>query len=118
MPVRRDLFVYAAETPLDPHVHGEIVEGPATVTHVDDGAGGRVAAIVAKPLPPDPLPRRGVVIAHGGFDGGKHLFRDHAIETAAAGFISLVADTTFPRVGDIRVVEEAVRGSVVTHMRS
>ena len=119
MPVRHDLFVYASHAPLDLTVEAELTEGPAAVANVsyDGGQGRRVNALIAKPRQAD-ASRRGVVIAHGGFEGGKHLFRDHAIEMAAAGFVAIVADTTFPSAGDRDKVEEARRSSVVTHMRS
>jgi dienelactone hydrolase len=82
----------------------------------DDGAGGAAQALVVRPLERDAA--AGVVIAHGGFEGGKHLFLDQAVELAAEGFVALAADTVFPRSGSAAAVEAAVRASVLTHRRS
>jgi predicted esterase len=71
-------------------------------------------------VPPSGLYRgsSAVVVAHGGFEGGKELFRDQALEISGRGFTVLAADTAFPRTGGAGAVEAGVRTGVLTHRRS
>jgi hypothetical protein len=117
--VRSDLFRYDRSAQLRFSVNDERAEDGATVTDVryDDGEAGEVDAVVVRPrnLTGKRLP--GVILAHGGFDGGKHLFIEQALELSQSGFTVLLADTTFPRKGDAAAVESAVRTGVLTHRR-
>ncbi len=120
MLVRNDLFQYQWSSPLRFSVRGEEVRGEVTVAevHYDDGSGGTVNACVVRPVRERAVRLPGVILAHGGFEGGKHLLLDQAAELSAQSFFVLVADTTFPRAGDTAAVESAVRASVLTHRRS
>jgi dienelactone hydrolase len=94
--------------------------GELVVAHVayDDGSGGLASALVVRPREARDRPRPGVVLAHGGFEAGKHLFHTQAAELSAAGFVVLVADIAFPRTGDRTVVEAAFRRNVLSHRRA
>lgn len=120
LPQHSDLFVAPAAASPVLHVHREErVSSGATISEVSYDAfdGGRIDALIGQPAM-DVRGPRGVVIAHGGFEGGKHLFRDQLLTMASAGFVTLAADTTFPRSGDRAAVEGAVRGRILTHLRS
>jgi dipeptidyl aminopeptidase/acylaminoacyl peptidase len=115
-----ELFHYARSSPLRFAVTGENACGELVVADVayDDGSGGLVSALVVRPRKARDRPRPGIVVAHGGFEAGKHLFLTQAAELSAAGFVVLVADVAFPRSGDRTVVEAAFRGNVVSHRRA
>jgi hypothetical protein len=117
--VRADLFFYDPSAPLRFSVENDgIVQGVTVAeVHYDDGTGGEVEALAVGSLS-STSGGRGVVIAHGGFEGGKHLFLEQAVELSRLGFTVLVADTIFPRSGNAAAVESAVRTAVVTHRRS
>jgi dipeptidyl aminopeptidase/acylaminoacyl peptidase len=114
LPLRSDLFLYDRNVPLRFSVEGEHTS--VADVRYDNGEGGAVNALVVRP--PDLTGNRsGVIVAHGGFEGGKHLFLEQAIELSQSGFTVLVADTAFPRDGDAAGVEAAVRSGVLTHRR-
>ncbi|MCU1489949.1 MAG: hypothetical protein JWM85_1354 [Acidimicrobiaceae bacterium] len=83
----------------------------------DDGSGGRASALVVTADEASVSPRAGVILAHGGFEGGKHLFRSQAVRLAKSGYVVLVADTVFPREGDVHHLESAAGAAVRTHRR-
>jgi hypothetical protein len=62
----------------------------------DDGSGGAAAALVAIP-PGGGRVHAGVVVAHGGYEGGKHIFVPDLVALANRGIVALAADTTLPR---------------------
>lgn len=119
--VRTDLFHYDPHSPLRFAVVEQEPRGELVLARVqyDNGVGGFVSALAVRPARASKVRgAAGVLLAHGGFEGGKHLFLDQALELGAYGFVVLVADTTFPRSGDAQVVESARRNAVLTHRRS
>ena len=119
--VRTDLFRYDASSPLRFAIIEQEPRGEVVLARVryDNGVGGLISALAVRPARASKMRRpAGVLLAHGGFEGGKHLFLDQALELGARGFVALVADTTFPRSGDAQVVESARRAAVLTHRRS
>ena len=118
--VRTDLFGYDSAAALRFAItrtqrHNDVL---VAVVRYDNGTGATVDAYVATPRSRVDEPLPGVVLAHGGFEPGKHLFLDQAVELSAAGFAVLAADTTFPRSGNAAAVEAAIRSGVVIHRRS
>ena len=63
-------------------------------------------------------PAAGLVIAHGGSDDGRHLFRDEAQQLARAGLAVALPATFLPPRGDWSRSELAIRRSVVTHRQA
>jgi hypothetical protein len=120
VPVRDDLFGYRPLSRRSFCLGGEETRGESTVAEAryDDSLGGVVDALVVSPRDAGAERLPGVILAHGGFEGGKLLFLEQAVELSSHGFLVLVADTTFPRSGDAEAVESAVRAGVVTHRRS
>jgi dienelactone hydrolase len=108
-------FGYEAR-PLDYEVLRREVRDGIELSDVrfDDGAGGRAAALVARPEQPRGA---GVVVAHGGFDPGKHLFADEAVALAHRGAVAVAADTTFPRSSDVAAHEHAIRAAILVQRR-
>jgi hypothetical protein len=116
-----DLFRYDPSSPLRFAVVEQEPRGELVLARVryDNGVDGLASALAVRPARASKMRgAAGVVLAHGGFEGGKHLFLDQALELGACGFVVLVADTTFPRSGDAQVVESARCTAVVTHRRS
>jgi hypothetical protein len=85
--VRTDLFRYDASSPLRFAVIEQEPQGEAMLARVryDNGVGGLVSALAVRPTRASK--RRGaagVLLAHGGFEAGKHLFLDQALELGPA----------------------------------
>jgi hypothetical protein len=84
----------------------------------DGGSAGEAAAIVARPPASNERARGGVVLAHGGYEGGKHLFAAEAVELARHGFVALASDVSLPRLPDADAYERALAAAVVQHRRA
>src|SRR4051812_30101606 len=106
-----DFFDYDSARATDLAVVAATLRDGVTVSELRyrDGGDSRVAALIAEPTSLAKAPVAAVILAHGGFEGGKRLFLEEAVELAQRGFLVLAADTTFPRTGDAEAVRTAVR---------
>jgi dienelactone hydrolase len=84
---------------------------PVREIRFDNGAGEDAEAYVVGEAGP------GVVIAHGGFGPGKHIFVGEAVELARRGFVVLLADTSYPQDGTLEERVDATRVRVLTQRR-
>lgn len=113
--MRRPDFAYDP-APLDLQVLRREVRDAVELDTVrfDDGAGGDAFAFAARPERPKGA---GVVVAHGGFEPGKHLFVDEVVALARTGATAVAADVSFPRSSDVDEHERAIRAAIVVQRR-
>jgi fermentation-respiration switch protein FrsA (DUF1100 family) len=99
----------AAGAPLDLEV--DRIDSPDGVEVVrltfEDGGGGRGSALAVDAAGTGRADV-GILVAHGGFEPGAHIFLDEACSLARRGVAVLLPETTFPRSHDVEAHEAAI----------